>query len=286
MAAAPAKSTYFIETVSLPGDPTRPPSYLEVTANNSGAAIDQRTMPAGGMVEYRLAIPATVRSRDVLYVELDADLGLELRSSSNLSSIASSSSPNGFSSGGSFARASGTDASVGVQGISASKACVGSCVIVVPPSNSLFVRVFGGGSTTSFALYAYGFDLMDDTEPANDSVATAPVLVSDVSGAVETIGDADVWRMATSGTVAFDTVSGGPALQARVLDTNGVQVPPNLGGGPFADGQTFSVFAGEHVLVGATDPDQAAVAARSTYYLERTGPLPAGAAREATPGGE
>src|SRR5690606_37219736 len=102
-AAAPAKSSYFIETANLPGDPSRPPTYLEVTANNSGAALDQRTVPAGGMIEYRLIIPATVRSRDVLYVELDTDLGLEFRTSSNLGVIASSSSSNGFSSGGASA---------------------------------------------------------------------------------------------------------------------------------------------------------------------------------------
>jgi hypothetical protein len=230
------------------------------------------------MVEYRLIIPATVRSRDVLYVELDANLGLELRSSSNLTTIASSASPNVFTSGGSFTRADETAASVDTQGISASKACVGSCVIVVPPSNSLFVRVYGGASTASFALFAYGFDLMDETEPMNDASATAPVLVSDVSGAVETSGDIDVWRMATSGTVAFDTVAGGPALQARILDTTGAPIPPNLGGGPFGNGQSLSVFAGEYVLVAAANADQAAAAARSTYFLERTGPLPAGSA--------
>jgi len=285
-AAAPAKSTYFIETITLPGNPTRPPSYFEVTANNSGAWVDQRSVPAGGMVEYRVSIPATVRSRDVLYVELDANLGLELRSPSNLSSIASSSSPDWFSSGGSFARQQDLHGVVGARGISASKSCRGSCVIVVPQANSYFVRVYGGASNASFSLYAYGFDLMDDTEPANDWIGSAPVLVDDASGAIETIGDVDLWRMATAGTVAFDTVSGGPTLQAQILDSDGSQVPSNQGGGPFTSGQSFGVFSGEYVRVTSADPNRAAVAARSSYFLERTGALLSGAlAREPAPAG-
>lgn len=272
-AAAPGKSTYFIETVALAGDPTRPPTYLEVTANNSGAALDQRTVPAGGMVEYRLSIPATVRSQDVLYVEVDGPVGVELRSSSNLSTIATSSSPDSFGSGGSFVIDRVSKAAAGAQGVTVSKDCLGPCIIVVPPSNTLFVRVHGGGFGASFDLYAYGSDLMDDTEPANDSIGTAPVLVTDVSGAVETIGDVDVWRMASSGTVRFATVSGGPALQARVLDVNGVPVPADMGGGPFGDGQSFGVFEGEYVRVSAADSSRAAVAAASTYFLERTGSM-------------
>lgn len=276
-AAPPAKSTYFVETTTLPGNPTRPPTYLEVSANNSGAALDQGTVPAGGMVEYRVSIPATVRSRAVLYVELDTNLGLELRSASNLSSIASSSSPNSFSSGGSFVvQQEAAGAALG-QAISASKSCGGSCVIIVPNSNSYFVRVYGGSSSSAFTLYAYGYDLMDDTEPANDSTGSAPVLVTDVSGAVETIPDADAWRMATSGTVAFDTVSGGPALQARLLDAGGVPIPVNLGGGPYVDGQSFSVFSGEYIVISAVNGNEAAVAARSTYFLERTGAMVSGA---------
>jgi len=278
-AAAPAKSTYFIETSALPGNPTRPPNYLEVTATNSESPLDQRSVPAGGMIEYRLSIPATVRSRDVLYVEVDAALGLELRSSSNLSTIASSSSSQSFSSGDSFLGAAGSAAggaaATGSQAIAANKDCLGPCVIVVPPSNTLFIRVYGGSSNTNFSLYAYGSSLMDTTEPANDQTGSAPVLVGDVSGAIETIGDVDVWRMATTGTVAFDTVSGGIAMQARVLDVNGSPVPGNQGGGPFANGQSFGVFAGEYVRVSATDGNRAAVAAASTYFLERTGGLAA-----------
>lgn len=285
-AAAPAKSTYFIETTTLPGDPTRPPSYFEVSANNSGAPVDQRSVPAGGMVEYRVGIPATVRSRDVLYVELDSNLGLELRSSSNLSSIASSSSPDSFSSGGSFVLQQDAPAVPGPQGISAGKSCGGSCIIVVPQANSYFVRVYGGASNASFSLYTYGFDLMDDTEPANDSTGTAPVLVDDVSGAVETIGDVDLWLMAANGTVAFDTVSGGPTLQARILDSGGGQVPSNEGGGPFTSGQSFGVLAGDYVRVSSADSNQAAVAARSSYFLERTVGLQNDASsREPTPAG-
>lgn len=274
LAAAPARSTYFVETTALPGNPSRPPSYIEVTANNSGAALDSRTVPAGGLVEYRVSVPPTVRSRDVIYVEIDRALPLELRSSSNLSAYANSSSRYQFASG---AAVRAPEPALTDQGVTVAKDCLGACIIEVPRSSSYFVRVRGGSTATDVTLYVYGSDLMDDTEPANNAVGTAPVLVTTASGAIETIGDVDVWRAGATGTVAFDTVAAGPALRLVLLDESGAQIPTDLGGGPFTSGQTFTVFAGESMRISATNVNQAAVAAHSSFFLEVVGP----AARDA-----
>ena len=266
MAAAPARSTYFIETTSLPGNPSRPPTFLEVTANNSGNAVDQRTVQAGGVIEYRVSIPATVRSRDVVYFELDRNLGLQLRTSSNLSAIASSSSPNMFAGGGTlaFADAGPNGDAVDTQAVTANRACRGSCIIAPAQSNSLFLRVHGGGASTNFTLFVYGFDLLDGTEPANNNRATAPDLVNSDSGAIETIGDVDMWRVNAVGRVAFDTVSGGPNLQAVVLDIGGNPIP----GLVYTRGSRFCAYPGETIRVTASNSSQAAASARSSYFLE------------------
>lgn len=270
-AAAPARSTYFIETTSLPGNPNRPPTFLEVTANNSGAAVDQRTVPAGGVIEYRVTIPATVRSRDVVYFEIDRNIGLQLRTSSNLSAIASSSSSNMFAGGGTLAFSSGDvegDA-VGPQAITPSKACRGSCIIAPANANSLFLRVHGGATATNFTLFVYGSSFMDPTEPANNTRGAVP-LDGDDSGAIETIGDVDMFRVPTVGRVRFDTAGGGPALQAVILDIGGNPIP----GLVYSSGANFCAYDGETIRVSAINSSQAAASARSSYWIESGAPGP------------
>src|SRR5690606_21218549 len=104
----------------------------------------------------------------------------------------------------------------------------------------------------------------DDTEPANNARATAPVLVGTDSGAIETIGDVDMWRVSTTGRVAFDTVSGGPNLHAAILDIGGTPIP----GLVYTSGANFCAYPGETIRVTASNPSQAAVSARSTYFFE------------------
>src|SRR5690606_24381936 len=109
---------------------------------------------------------------------------------------------------------------------------------------------------------------MDTTEPQNDGRNSAPVLSNTDEGAIETIGDTDLWKMAYSGTVAFDTATPGITLEAEIVDSSGAPVPNS--GGPYFGGSSFTVFAGEFVRVWARDANQAAVAARSMYFLDYT----------------
>src|SRR5690606_9057993 len=122
------------------------------------------------------------------------------------------------------------------------------------------------GGTRSISLYAYGLSYMDETEPQNDSPGSAPVLTATDSGAVETIGDTDYWRLAYAGSVAFDHVGGGIALEAEIVDAGGNPVPGS--GGPYRSGEVLEVLAGEYVRVWTVDPEVAAAAANSSYFLE------------------
>ena len=141
-------------------------------------------------------------------------------------------------------------------------------------SDPFYVRVRNdSGAATNVSLYVYGDQFGDDNEPLNGSVNTAPVLNAFDAGAIETSGDFDIWAMGFTGTVAFDTVDNGIVLEARILNASGVEVPTSGGGGPYFDGQEFSVYTGEYVRVRAVSSGQAAASARSTYYLENVSPL-------------
>lgn len=264
VAGPPAASTYYLSSVPLPpGTPGRPPTHVAITANtNPNQPVDSRTFEPGQTVEYVLELPSAVRGREVLYVELDRNVGLEVRSGSGASHVASSSSSASFSSRpGSLA----PDVGARPAAVDVALACRGSCVIFEPGAGSYRVYVTNHGGRRSIDLFAYGASFMDETEPQNDAPGSAPVLTGDDSGAIETIGDADYWRLAYGGTVAFDDV-GGIALEAEIVDGSGKRVPNS--GGPYRSGDVLSVFAGEYIRVWAADPAVAAAAANSSYFLE------------------
>lgn len=265
-AGAPAASTYFLSSTALPpGTPGRPPTYVEVTANNNAdLPVDSRSYSSGQSTEFLLSLPSSVRTREVLYVELDQDVDLELLNGAGSSVIASSSSSASFFGGAGAFTAGGPE--LGAAAVDVAVACRGSCVIIEPGSSSYRVRVTNLGGSRSISLYAYGADLMDQTEPQNDGTGSAPVLTETDGGAIETIGDTDYWRLAYGGTVAFDAVSGGIALEAEIVDASGQPVLNS--GGPYQSGEVLEVFAGEYLRVWAVDQDEAAAAANSSYFID------------------
>ncbi|HZJ10405.1 MAG TPA: hypothetical protein VFD39_11965, partial [Trueperaceae bacterium] len=169
-AGAPAASTYFLSSSPLPpGTPGRPPSNVEVTAGTSASQpVDSRSFASGETVEYLLSVPSSVRDDEVMYVELSQNVALELRDGSGSSTIASSTSSASFFGGvGPFgeARSEGGEAGgLSPAAVDVNVDCRGSCVIVEPDSSTYRVYVTNFGGSRTISLYAYGFQLMDETE--------------------------------------------------------------------------------------------------------------------------
>ncbi|HEV6953057.1 MAG TPA: hypothetical protein VKY86_07365 [Promicromonospora sp.] len=259
-AGPPGRSGYTV-LVGAPtgGTPPRDPGCRPATANLSpNTPVVTQFMGSGATATFVVTVPAGVRSRDVIQFEVGGSARLEVLSSGG-SVLFSSTSPDVFFAGGAASMAP----EVAPSAVAANRVCGGPCVIVPSPASSYLVRVRNTGSARNVPLYAFGRAFDDRTEPANDARSTAPSIVGDGSGAIETVGDVDLWLVPFTGQVAFDAVSGGPALQAHVLSPQGAVVD-----GPYAPGSTFEVFAGEFVRVRAADPNRAAVAGRSTYFLD------------------
>lgn len=254
-------------TITPPGPPA---NTIDVTASVSPNTSTSVVLNPGQSQVFRVSVPAGPAGSDLIYVELDRNIELEVRGSSYTSVIFSSNSAAWFSSGRLGIQSLAADAVVG-QSVSTLTACRGSCVLATPASlGSTFYAAVRNDTnvTTTAKLYVYGDSYRDLTEPQNNATATAPSLAAFDSGAIETVGDIDLWWASTTGIVRFDTAVGGPALEATLLDASGVPISSQLGGGPFLNGQTFSVFAGEFIRVRASSATRAAAAARSVYYLE------------------
>lgn len=268
-------------TVTPPGPPA---TTIDVTANLDPAqSLDTvNALGPGQSQVFRVAVPASVASADLIYIELNREIELEVLPAAYTSVIYSSNSSAMFASGrfgiqsAAVSSASEDAADIESQTVTTPVTCRGSCVLVEGNtlSDPFYVRVRNdSGAATNVSLFVYGDVYGDDNEDINDSTASAPSLNAFDAGAIETSGDFDLWRTNFTGTVAFDTVANGIQLEARILDASGVEVPGSQGGGPFFDGQTFSVFTGEFIRVRAVSSGQAAASARSTYYLENVNPL-------------
>lgn len=247
-------------------EPVIPPNAVKVTANeNPSAPVHSDTLPAGGSEVFEITIPqAVLNGYDVVYVELgpDMDIELELRSANYASVLMSSNSRDYF---GRFATGlQAVSADLEAQGITSMVNCRGSCVIFEPTGSTYYARVKNdSGVAVSYDFYVFGDVLQDDTEPANGSLQSAPTfnVASTVSGAIETIGDRDLWHVSGTATVQFDAASNLLDLEATVLSSSGTAVA-----GPFGPGDQFEVFDNEYVRVESAT-DLAAASAKSVYYL-------------------
>lgn len=263
-------------TVTPPGPPA---NTIDVTAtlNPASELGTINALGPGQSQVFRVAVPVSVANADLIYIELDKEVELEVLPAAYTSVIFSSNSA------AMFARArlgiqSAATALVDGEGIESQTVttpvtCRGSCVLVEGNtiSDPFYVRVRNdGGAATNVKVFVYGDVYGDNNEPINDSTGSAPSLVAFDAGAIETADDFDLWRTNFTGTVAFDVVANGIQLEARILNASGVEVPSLNGGGPFYDGDSFSVFTGEFIRVRAVTSGQAAASARSTYYLENT----------------
>lgn len=269
-AAAPGTSLYTLTSTLLPPDPDcgEPTSVAISAGTDPDSPRYATTLAPGEALFLDMSIPGGVLSMPVVYFEIDEDLSLQLRNAANTSVIASSNSSDLFFAGGGSLQAAAA-ADLEPQGIAASLACRGSCVIF-PASASAYVGLIvnEGAAPASLNVYLYGEDLMDTGEPGNDSRATAPTLGDNDAGAIETLGDVDHYWIEEGGIIDFATVAGIPIV-AHVLDAAG-QVVDGAAGGPFYSGDSLLVFSGEYIRVRAEDHGGVAAAAqRSSYFLTR-----------------
>lgn len=229
------------------------------------------TIPANDEVVFDLLAIAG-GGFDVFYVELSANLPLELRRSSNYGTlVASSSSPAFFASGASGlgGAAASEELDLGAlggelepQAIGVRRVCAGSCAIR-PVSDKLHARVRNTTqSPQTVTLFYFGDVFQDDGEPGNDSRAGAPNLASDDEGAIELIGDTDFWRAPSRRNVTLTQAAGALPVRGVVVNTDGVAVSE-----PFGAGQTVEVCEGFFVRVNATTANRAAAPGRSAYLL-------------------
>ena len=258
-AAPSGRSGYFLR-VDPPSGPAPPrgPGCTAAVANTSpNVPVVTQAMGGGSTAVISVSVPSSVRSRDVIQFEVDGQARLEVMGPGG-STLYSSASPDVFYAGGA---ASVAAPELAPAGVAVSRTCSGPCVIVEGPGSSYLLRVRNLGSARTVRVYAFGRSFDDTTEPANDSLATAPSVSADGQGAIETVGDVDLWYVPATGTIRFETVAGGPPLVLDVLGPSGIPLTGGLQPGSIA------VQAGEYVRVRAADPNAAAVAGRSRYFL-------------------
>lgn len=241
---------------------------VQATADPS-AVVRTVTIPANDEVVFDLIVPSgLVGANDVFYVEIDADLPLELRRSSNYGVlVASSTSAAFFASGSGALSAAATLVGGDLEptGIGVSRVCAGACVIR-PVVEKLHARVRNdGGSSREVDLYFFVDVFQDDTETANDSRASAPSLDTDDQGAIELIGDTDFWQAPSRRDVQLTQGASALPVRAVVVDQNGVAVSDI-----YRSGDVFEVCEGQYVRVSADISNRAAAPGRSTYTLSST----------------
>jgi len=256
-------------TTGGPTAPQPPANTIDVTANlNPDSALDTVPLGDGESQVYRVSVPQSVVDEGLLYVELDREVDLEVMTGGYGTVTFSSSSRDYFGSG-----SQGLASALAPQSVDIPVTCRGSCVLIEPANAGvLYARVTNEGPSTNVSLFVYGEPHADAYEPDNDAPAGAPTFDLLDSGAIETVGDVDYWRFDADTSVVFQVVADGIPLEAEIVDATGAPVFDS--GGPYFDGETVQLFAGEYLRVWAQEPWQAASSARSTYYLSDVVTLP------------
>ena len=142
-----------------------------------------------------------------------------------------------------------TGGGVAGQSIGVSYNCQGPCVIwPLNGESHVYVGIENTGSgSATVDLFAYGYDYQDPYETANDTRSGAVQLYagSSDSGAIETLGDTDWWRINSNGYLTFTKVSSPISLEAVLYDSAdqyvGTYSPSNSA--------TISVLAGDYLMV-------------------------------------
>lgn len=257
---------------------TAPTNPTPVPANTDGntPVASGVPVPPGSTIYYDVSLGSAVRSYDALFVMLDPgpggpDLNLVLKDYSTYAPVASSSSPDYFAPGtlgtSSVAEPQAAHgATAAPQSIGVGQTCYSSCIIQPNRGASHYYVGIGNptASTVYVDLYAYGYVYDDTNEPANDHMSSAPTLFasSSDSGAIETIGDSDFWRVQYNGDVTFSVTSSIFAMRVSVYSSNGTRVA-----GPYTTADSpFYAYDGEYLRVYSAN-DYAGPSGSSRYDL-------------------
>lgn len=156
---------------------------------------------------------------------------------------------------------------VAPSSISVLQQCLGPCVATRYQSGTVFARVTNISSQTrTVDLYAYGAPETDQNEP-NDTTSAATVVTLGsapvtVTGAIERLGDVDVFRLVCGAGFGFADV-----LVTLDTDFPGAMVVRLLPSGPsMGPGEQLSVPCNAYVRVQTTD-GSAGPSASSRYSL-------------------
>lgn len=214
---------------------------------------------------YRVRLGST--AFDATYIYLDADLELYVYDAEGR--LYATSDSRDFFASGNAGIASTSAASLEPTDVAVDLACPGSCVIL-PTSfdDPLFLRVVNGGAgDASFNLWTVLRDFEDSGEATGGPVPIPTAASGDfATGALETLGDVDVFIAQDTGVLFFDGVpDSGIVYEARITN------PSNPGQAPIylSSGDAEPILAGEEVRVYAANvSDRAAASGFSKYFLD------------------
>lgn len=249
---------------SITVTPTAPfPDAKDVTANNefNNPIVSGRSLDGGESIVFKVDLSAT-SGKDMVIAELNKNLFLTVYASGG-NPFASSSSPAGFAAGTTGLALASADASTAAIGLT--PACGGSCVITDTLSRSMFVKVTNKGSSTqTFDLFVYGTAYADNGEPLNDTIngASSVSATQPESGAIETLGDVDFFRVTSVGTLRFNAAS------STVLDLRAtVEGAADSSVRDLLPGETYDVLVNDIIRVHVLGGTAAGIAGVSKYSL-------------------
>ena len=246
--------------------PTPTPEYdVAVTASAwtdatlAGAPIaDTVTLTPGESIRYKVDVPSS--SLEAVYYELDQPL--ELTVYNRFDSALASSASDDFFARGTLALANATVSGVATQDITPQLTCRGSCVIERHTDSTRYLRVH---NPSAFDVTVNLYVVMRDFEDTSEGGATSAVNLGDNDGALETLGDVDVYEASVDGDVSltFGSLASGLQYRIRIYDGGGALVDTLFVGDP-----AVPVFAGEEIVVDAVNgADRAAASGKSRYVI-------------------
>lgn len=214
-------------------------------------------LAAGESIRYRVSVNDT-QAQSAIYFELDDTLELTVYDSSN-SAIASSTTADFFRAG-TLGLSSQSEESLEASDITAQLSCRGSCVIDHNNSSRYFVRVRNGAdSPASGNLYV----LLRDFEDTHEAFPGESLPSGGTEGALETLGDEDVYSVPSDGQVSLDVGALASGLEYRLDILSAGNVVETLRVGDPAE----DVFAGEEVRIYAENGGTRAAASGKSRYI-------------------
>lgn len=214
----------------------------------------------GESVLVRVDLPAS--GQPAVYYELEDEIELTLLEDDGSTAVASSSSTDVFMSG-ILALSAASGSALDPSDVTAQLSCRGSCVIEAAGPTRRYVEITNdGGGTVAGNLYVIQRpfeDTVEGNEPGSVGLGTT-------YGALETLGDVDVYEVDQAGDVelVFGTLASGLDYRLRVYSAGGTLIDTLFPGDP-----AVGVFIGEQVHVDATNgADRAGASGKSRYQID------------------